>query len=198
MVVLVAYATRHGATAGIAERIAADLCHSGVPSVAQPVHTVRDVRAFDAVVLGAAAYLSHWHPDATDFARTYRVALRERPVWLFSSGPLGADLGDTNGADPLQMCQPKEFFELSALVRARGVQVFFGAYDPQARPASVGEHVLALLPAGKAALPAGDFRDWPAIDAWAAQIAAALNCEHTGLQSIQGRVEARHGPRLDA
>src|SRR4051794_1353464 len=154
MVVLVAYATRHGATAGIAERIAADLSHAGIPAEAQPVQAVRDVRAFDAVVLGGAAYLSHWHQDATDFARTYRVALRERPVWLFSSGPLGADLLDKDRADLLHTCQPKEFWELSALVRARGVQVFFGAYDPEAPPATVGERMLALLPTGKAALPA--------------------------------------------
>ncbi len=198
MVVLVAYATRHGATAGIADRIAADLCHSGVPSDVQPVNAVHDVRAYDAVVLGGATYLSRWHQDATSFARTYRVALRERPVWLFSSGPLGTDLVDKDGAEVLQTCQPREFCELSALVRARGVQVFFGAYDPNAPPATVGERMRALLPAGKAALPAGDFRDWPAIDAWAAQIAAALNCERTGLRSVQGRVATRQAPRLDA
>lgn len=199
MVVLVAYATRHGATAGIAERIAAGLCHSGIPAEALPVTSVHDVRAYDAVVLGGAAYLFHWHKDATDFARSYRVALRERPVWLFSSGPLGTDLVDKDGAEVLQTCRPKEFQELSALVRARGAEVFFGAYDPHARPATVGERLFALLPAAKAALPAGDFRDWASIDAWATQIAAALSCEHTGLPSSQGRVGApRHAPRLDA
>jgi menaquinone-dependent protoporphyrinogen oxidase len=30
------------------------------------------------------------------------------------------------------------------------------------------------MPASKAAMPTGDFRDWPAIDAWAAEIAAEL------------------------
>ena len=199
MVVLVAYATRHGATAGIAERIAAGLCHSGVTARALPVSAVHDVRDYDAVVLGGAAYLYHWHKDATDFARSYRVALRERPVWLFSSGPLGTDLVDKDGAEVLQTCRPKEFQELSALVRARGAQVFFGAYDPHARRTTVSERVFALLPAAKAGLPAGDFRDWATIDAWAAQIAAALTCEHTGLQSSQARVRARrHAPRLDA
>ena len=198
MVVLVAYATRHGATAGIAERIAAGLCHSGVTAESLPVNAVHDVRAYDAVILGGAAYLFHWHKDATDFARSYRVALRERPVWLFSSGPLGTDLVDKDGAEVVRTCRPREFQALSVLVRARGAQVFFGAYDPHARPATVGERLFALLPAAKDALPAGDFRDWAAIDAWAAQIAAALTCEHTGLQSPQGRVEARPSPRLDA
>ena len=108
MVVLVAYATRHGATAGIAERIAVGLCHSGVTAQALPVTAVHDVRAYDAVVLGGAAYLFHWHKDATDFARSYRVALRERPVWLFSSGPLGTDLVDKDGAAVLRVfgCWP--------------------------------------------------------------------------------------------
>jgi menaquinone-dependent protoporphyrinogen oxidase len=156
------------------------------------------VRSYDAVVLGGATYLFHWHKDATDFARSCRVALRERPVWLFSSGPLGTDLVDKDSAAVLQNCRPKEFEELSALVRARGAQVFFGAYDPHARPATVGERLFALLPAANAGRPAGDFRDWAAIDAWTVQIAAALTCEHTGLQSPQGRVGARHAPRLDA
>jgi menaquinone-dependent protoporphyrinogen oxidase len=30
------------------------------------------------------------------------------------------------------------------------------------------------MPAARAAMPAGDFRNWPVIDAWAAQIAAEL------------------------
>jgi len=199
MVVLVAYATRHGATAAIAERIAAGLCRSGMTAEALPVHAVQDVRAYDAVVLGGAAYLFHWHTDATDFARTYRVALRERPVWLFSSGPLGAELADKDGGEGLQTCRPREFHDLSARVRARGARVFPGTFDPHARrPGTVGEHLFALLPAAKPARPTDDVRDWPAIDAWAVQIAAALTCVHTGLQSPQGRVEARHAPRLDA
>jgi len=33
------------------------------------------------------------------------------------------------------------------------------------------------MPGGKDALPKGDFRDWPAIDAWADEIAHALAAE---------------------
>jgi menaquinone-dependent protoporphyrinogen oxidase len=174
MVVLVAYATRHGATAGIAERLAASLCDNAVAAVPMPVNEVRDVRAHDAVVLGGAAYMFHWLKDATSFARRNRVALRERPVWLFSSGPLGTDLVDKDGRDVMEVCRPKEFDELTPLLRARGERVFFGAYDPGAPPETISEHMFALLPHARAALPAGDFRDWSAIDAWAVEIAAAL------------------------
>lgn len=198
MVVLVAFATRHGATAGIAERIASALRRCGLGAEALAVNAVHDVRAYDAVILGGAAYLSQWHKDASDFARSYRVALRERPVWLFSSGPLGMDPIDKDGADVLQTSRPEEFRELSALVHARGTKVFFGAPDHD-RPVTVGERLFSLLPAAKAGPSSGEFRDWPAIDAWAEEVAAALTCEHTGLQSLEARRGApRHAPRLDA
>jgi menaquinone-dependent protoporphyrinogen oxidase len=31
------------------------------------------------------------------------------------------------------------------------------------------------MPAARAATPVGDFRDWPAIDAWASEIASHLD-----------------------
>lgn len=174
MVVLVAFATRHGSTAGIAERIAGTLTREGVPARAMPVAEVRDVRAHEAVVLGSAAYLSHWLRDATTFARHNRVTLRERPVWLFSSGPLGTDPVDAEGRDLIEACRPVEFDQLVPLLRARGERVFFGARDPDARPVTLAEHVAALVPRTRTPLPAGDFRDWEAIEAWAREIAAVL------------------------
>jgi menaquinone-dependent protoporphyrinogen oxidase len=177
MKVLVAYATRHGATAGIAERIASTLRDAHVTAEAHPTSEVTDVRAYDAVVIGGAAYLFHWLKDATRFAKRHRSALLERPVWLFSSGPLGTDLVDDSGRDVLDVCRPKEFDELTALLQPRGEQVFFGAWDPDAPAAGVGERMLRLMPASRAALPAGDFRDWAAIDAWAIEIAATLTAD---------------------
>lgn len=174
MTVLVTYATRHGSTAGIAERIAATLQAEGLAAEARPVTEVRDVAPYDAVVLGAAAYMYHWLKDATAFAKRHRAELRQRPVWLFSSGPLGTDRVDKEGHDVLEASRPKEFAELSELLQPRGDQVFFGAWDPDAPPIGLGERMLRHMPASKAALPAGDFRDWPAIEAWAVEIAGSL------------------------
>ena len=175
MNILVAYASRHGATAGIAERIAASLRSTGLQTDASPVTDVRDVSAYDAFVIGGATYMFHWLKDATSFVKRHRATLAERPVWLFSSGPLGTDLVDKEGRDVLATSQPKEFEELIALLRPRDERVFFGAWDPDAPPVGLAERLMHLAPAGKDALPAGDFRDWPAIDAWAAEIAAELN-----------------------
>jgi len=174
MRVLVAYATRHGATAGIAERVAAALTAAGLPAEARPVEDVKDVEPYDAVVLGGAAYMFHWLKPAVTFARRHRKELAARPVWLFSSGPLGTDLVDKDGRNVLETTRPKEFAELTKLLHPRGEQVFFGAYDPDALPVGLGERFARHMPAARAAMPAGDFRDWQAIDAWAARIATEL------------------------
>jgi menaquinone-dependent protoporphyrinogen oxidase len=95
-------------------------------------------------------------------------------VWLFSSGPLGTDTVDKDGRDVLESSRPKEFDELAAILQLRDQRVFFGAYDPTAAPIGLSERMLGLMPSARDALPAGDFRDWPAIDAWAHEIAGAL------------------------
>ena len=59
MKVLVGYASRHGATAGIAERIAAGLREEGLSAEARPVAEVSQVGEYDAFVIGAAAYMFH-------------------------------------------------------------------------------------------------------------------------------------------
>jgi menaquinone-dependent protoporphyrinogen oxidase len=171
--VLVAYASRHGSTVGIAERVAEGLQAAGMEAEARPVGDVGDLGSYDAVVIGAAAYLFHWLKEATRFVRRNRDELVRRPVWLFSSGPLGTDLVDEEGRDVLETARPKEFDELRELIHPRGEQVFFGAWNPDAAPIGVVERAMRHLPASDAT-PAGDFRDWDAIDAWTAGIAREL------------------------
>lgn len=174
MNVLVAYSSRHGATAGIAEHIAAHLTEAGVPAQALSVDKVTEVETYDAVVLGASAYLFHWQKEAMRFARYYMEYLAEHPLWLFSSGPLGTDLINEKDIDLLVASRPKEFDELVSLLHPVGERVFFGKYDPNARPIGMSERLIRTMPAGRNGLPAGDYRDWPAIEAWALEIAADL------------------------
>ncbi len=174
MPVLVTYASRHGATVGIAERIAERLRAAGLDAEARPASKVADPSRYDAFVVGAAAYMFHWLGDAVKFVRRNRELLASRPTWLFSSGPVGTDLVDSQGRDVFESSIPQEFAELRAAVRPRGERVFFGAYDPNQKAVGFGERLVRLMPATRDAMPVGDFRDWPAIDAWADEIAAAL------------------------
>lgn len=177
MRILVAYASRHGATRGIAERIARTLERPGLDVTLQTTDTVDRAADYDAFVIGSAAYMSHWLKEATNFVRRNRAILADRPVWLFSSGPIGTEMVDAKGRDVVEASKPDEFAELGEAIHPRDERVFFGAYDPDAEPIGFMERLGARftrMPAIRKAIPAGDFRDWPAIEAWAEGIAREL------------------------
>jgi menaquinone-dependent protoporphyrinogen oxidase len=174
MRVLVAYATRHGSTAGIAERIAQTLRDDGIDADAQPASRDLDPTGYDAYVIGSAAYLFRWLDPATDLVRRHATLLRSRPVWLFSSGPLGTDPLDDQGRDQRTVAVPRAIPDLVRSLGARDHRVFFGALEPDRRPIGLAERLMALMPAGKDAHPMGDFRDWADIEAWAHGIACDL------------------------
>lgn len=170
--ILVAYASKHGATRAIAERIAATLQAADVSAAALPVEEATDLTPYDAFVIGGAAYYGSWLKGVAEFVRHHQAFLATRPVWLFSSGPLSTATIDGEGQDVLVGAEPKEFAEFRKAIRPRALRIFPGALDP----ARLGfaERIVRALPAGRGLLPEGDFRDWAAIESWAASIAREL------------------------
>jgi menaquinone-dependent protoporphyrinogen oxidase len=159
MTVLVAYASKHGSTEGIALRIAEKLRKLGKEAEAHPVEAVKDLSGYDAFVIGSAIYYGSWLQEAVNWVRHNEAILSTRPVWLFASGPLGDDFKDT---------EPKEMAEFQRTIKTRGQRIFSGSLDPA--HISLGERVMAKVVHS----PQGDFRDWGAIDAWATNIAEGL------------------------
>ena len=176
MKVLVAYASRHGSTKGIAERVAQSLTNRGIEVTLKPAKQVQDVAEFDAFVVGGAAYAFHWLKDASTFVRRNRAVLAGSPTWLFSSGPLGTDTIDPKtGKDVRESSIPKEFAEFSSAIKPRDEHIFYGAWDPSAPAIGWMERTMKVIPAARNAMPAGDFRDWHEVEAWARQIADQLH-----------------------
>jgi menaquinone-dependent protoporphyrinogen oxidase len=173
MTTLVAYASKYGATQGIAERISDRLVASGHAAQARSIKAADDLLGYDTFVVGSAAYMGSWLKEATEFMRSNQALLVTRPVWLFSSGPLGGAAKDVEGRDLLVTSEPKEFDEFRQSIRPRDAHVFFGALNPSKLGFSY--RAFRRIPAGRALLPEGDFRDWAAIDAWADSIALALD-----------------------
>jgi len=173
MTVLVVYASKHGATREIAERIAATLTAAGQPADARPSENAGDLAGYDAFVIGASAYYGHWLRPATEFIQAHKALLADRPVWLFSSGPLGTETTAAQGHDLQEAALPKELGQLRDAIQPRGDRVFFGALDPDGL--TLPERTVRRMPGGRALLPEGDFRDWQDIDAWAGSIARELS-----------------------
>jgi menaquinone-dependent protoporphyrinogen oxidase len=161
MTLLIAYASKHGSTQGIAERIAEKLRQLGKQAETRSVDTVEDPGSYEAFVIGSAIYYGSWLKEATEWVHHHQVVLAQHPVWLFSVGPLGTEVQDTEQ-------QPKEMTEFRETIRPREQRIFFGALDHS--HLSFAERV--MVKAVRA--PEGDFRDWHVIEAWAVSIAQHL------------------------
>ena len=175
MRVLVIYGSRLGATRGIAECITSRLRQDRLDVTVQPASEAVAFIDADAFVIGSGVYSGHWVTEAADYVRQNRAVLVHRPVWLFSSGPLGTEALDAKGRDQKVAAVPKEVPELLGAVGARDHRVFFGAYEKDRKLIGLAERFVSVMPAAREALPEGDFRDWPEIEAWAAGIARDLS-----------------------
>src|SRR5438105_3115092 len=122
MTILVAYASKHGSTQGIAERIAEKLRQLGKEALARPVEAVEDPGSYEALVIGSAIYYGSWLKEATEWVHRNQAVLAKLPTWLFSVGPLGTEVKDAEQ-------QPKEMAEFRQAIRPREQRVFFGALD---------------------------------------------------------------------
>jgi menaquinone-dependent protoporphyrinogen oxidase len=153
--VLVAYASKHGATAGIAVAITKALNASGVSAACIEAEDVATLAGYDAVVLGSAVYMKRWRPQARRFLRRHGAALTTRPFWVFSSGPVG-DPAKDNPA----WSQPRRTIAKAVALGAREHKVFGGVAQGAMAKDLPEEH--------------RDRRDWDEIREWAEGIAAQL------------------------
>jgi len=183
--VLIVHASRHGGTAGIAEKIGEVLRSEAIDAVVAPAAQMPDPGAYDACLVGGGVYMGSWVKEGPEYLARYASILAIRPVWLFSSGPLpGSTKESKTPVDPIENALGpadgpgsggrKKIAELEAAIHPRGHRVFQGAYDPKDPPKSLAERVVRMMPASKDMLPAGDFREWRVIEAWAREIAAEI------------------------
>jgi menaquinone-dependent protoporphyrinogen oxidase len=172
--VLVAYASKHGATAEIAEAVADQLQKGGHAVDCVPADQARNLEAYDAAVIGSAVYMKRWRPEARRLLKRHRKLLAERPFWVFSSGPFGEK------PDP-KWSEPPRVIELAEHLGVRDHVVFGGRLPIE--PSNFMERAMVKdCPPDKR-----DLRDWDAIRAWAAEIGAELSSTdgHTAASSFR-------------
>ncbi|MEU6394674.1 flavodoxin domain-containing protein [Streptomyces sp. NPDC046939] len=124
------------------------------------VDDVVDVQAYDAVVLGSPLYESRWLKAAHRFAKTEGAALRQRPLWLFSSGPLD-DSASKSAIPPVPTVH-----QLMIRLNGREHITFGGCLRPGSGNWLADRY---LRPEHY-----GDFRDFEQISAWSRQVGSRI------------------------
>lgn len=163
--ILVTYATKHGSTAEIAEKIGQVIRERGFNVDVLPVEQVQNITSYQSVVVGSAVYAGQWRQEAATFLEKSESALAERPVWLFSSGPTG-------DGEPEQLMNgwkfPGTLQPIANRIQPRDITFFHGVLDTE----KLGFAEKLIVKGLKA--PTGDYRDWEVITSWAEDIAHDL------------------------
>lgn len=168
--VLIAFASRTGYTAGVAEAIGKTLADNGSLVEVRPMVEVRDISPYRAVVAGSAIQDKRWLPEAMQFSQLHRQALAEKPSAVFlvcmtlamkNAGQYRSFVSD--------FLQP-----VRALVRPVSEGLFAGGLDIRKIP-SASDRFKFRLSVLFGAWKEGDHRDWDAIRAWAESLVPLLS-----------------------
>ena len=82
--ILIAYASRAGSTAEVAQAIGRTLIEQGAEVDVIPVEKVTDLTLYRAVVVGSAIRAAHWLPEAMGFIQSHRAELVRKPFAMFT------------------------------------------------------------------------------------------------------------------
>jgi menaquinone-dependent protoporphyrinogen oxidase len=161
--VLVAYATKCGSTGEVAEAIGKVLCDKGYGVDVLPIKDVEDLSIYQAAVIGSAIRIGQWLPEA----RTFLEANAE--TWKAIQTAIFATSLQIRDADEAKRKEAEGYLvPLHASVTPVAEAIFAGTIDPKRM------NLLERLATKATKAPIGDFRDWDAIQAWAADTATAL------------------------
>lgn len=162
MRIVVIPASKHGGTAEMGRAIADTLRNRGFEvDVSQPEHML-DLSPYGAHIIGSAVYLGDWLDRASRFVEKNQEALRQKPTWLFSSGPLGPARPDV----PVNSDVVDRLMNLSG---AQEHRLFSGRLNTG--QLSRTERFIAKW----VGATDGDHREWGEIEDWANTIADEMS-----------------------
>ena len=159
--ILVGYASGTGSTREVAQAIGKVLSDAGLQVTLQDLSDPPRASDFDAVVVGSSIRFGRWLPEAVRFVEEQREALEVVPVAYFTTCITMVE--GTEDARRTAFSYMEPVLGLAPNIEPVGLGLFSGSLNPEYRklnPLDVG--------------PYGDFRDWDAIRAWAAEIWPAL------------------------
>jgi len=163
--ILVAYASRAGSTAEVAEAIGKTLAEGGALVEVRPMEEVEDLTPYRAVVAGSAIQNKQWLPEAMQFMETHQTALAQKP---FAAFLVCMTLAMKN-ADKYRRFVKDFLKPVSALVKPVSEGLFAGVLDISKVP-SASDRFKFRLSVLFGVWTEGDHRDWEAIRSWTESI----------------------------
>ena len=161
--ILVAYATRNGSTAEIATAVGKELESAGNTVDVIVIKSITTVAGYDAVVIGGPMYIGKITGEIGKFVGKHKDPLRKVPVAAFAVGMALVS------KDPKQIGNiTKSLTDAIAPIVPVAETVFAGRLEP----AQLNFVIRKFMEVAK--IPAGDFRDWDAIAAWAREVAGKI------------------------
>jgi menaquinone-dependent protoporphyrinogen oxidase len=168
--ILVTYASRTGATAGVAEAIGRTLAEHGAAVEVLPMREVRDLSSYQAVVAGSAIQGKKWLPEAMQFVQAHQAELITKPCAIFL-----VCMTLTIGEGRYRSAVAEWLAPVRALVRPVSEACFAGVLDI-ARLPSFMDRLRFRVSVLTGVWKEGDHRDWNAIRAWASDLRLLLKC----------------------
>ena len=167
--VLVAYGSRYGSTAEIAEQIGAVLQEHGLPVLVTRAGQAGDLSQYRAAVIGSGIYAGRWERDAARLLKRGRKALEAMPLWIFSSGPVGEW--------PEPEVLPPGAERKARRAGARDHALFGGRV-----PSDSSSWIVRRM-AQRTDPEHADLRDWQRIRDWAAGVAQEIDSDASAVEA---------------
>lgn len=156
--ILVAYGSKRGSTAEIAEKIGVTIRQKGLQVDVMDAGTVSDLAIYSTVILGSSVYIGFWHKKIVHFLKKNIESLEKLPVWIFVCGPTGF-------GNPVEQIDgwfyPKSLQPIIERIHPCGITCFGGKLVLKTL------NLFEKWIINKVKAPEGDFRDWQAVEIWA-------------------------------
>lgn len=161
--VLVAYASKAGSTAEVAEAIAETLSKKGLEVDVRQVKNVKDLGQYDAAVIGSCIRIGNWLPVAVNFVKQNRATLSQMPLAYFMVS------GELRDNSPETLKTVSAYLDSVRAILEPGSAGIFGGKSDFSKLSFIDRTIVKMI-----GTPEGDWRNWEQIRAWAESALAGL------------------------
>jgi menaquinone-dependent protoporphyrinogen oxidase len=162
--ILVAYGSRAGSTAEIADVIGKTLAAGGAVVDVKSVKDVQDIKIYQAIVLGSAIRKGQVLPEVTDFVQAHKTELKKLPVAYFI-----VCMTLKENTEEKRKIANAYLDPLRTMINPVATGFFAGKMDYSSL-----DFISKVIVKYFVKTPEGDYRDWTFIKSWATHLLPKL------------------------